>query len=334
MKLDISTWSIVKTLLILISAWVLWQIRDILVLLFLVMILVAALRPTVDWFVARRIPRIAAVTSIMLIIIGGFLVLLSIIIPAIVEQLQFFIFNELPTLIERYSPFYESVTQGQKLLDDVLQQLQQLSGNIVDGVISLFGGLVSALTVLALTFYLLLEEDPLKRAGLELLPVNYRHQVANSLERIGEKLGAWLRGQFILSVIIGVITAVGMGLIGVPAPLAIGLVAGLLEILPIVGPLVAGIVMVAMAATSPDAALVKVTISLVFAVAVQFAENHFLVPNIMRQAIGLSPVVVIIALLIGGQLGGVTGAVIAVPVAAILQVAAEDWSKFKQVKPK
>ncbi|MEK7460663.1 MAG: AI-2E family transporter [Patescibacteria group bacterium] len=328
---EISTWSIVKTILVLVAFWLLWQIRDILALLFVVVILVAGLRPMVQWFVSRRVHRVAAVSIIMLLIVGLMILLLSLVIPAIIEQLQFFILQQLPDIVRHLSPYYESITQGRQLLTELVNQLQKVSGNVVAGVISVFGGLVSALTVLALTFYLLLEEHPLHQI-LKILPATYRDQLALSLERVADKMGGWLRGQLTLSLVVGGATAVAMSLIGVPVPLALGLLAGILEVLPIVGPLIAGVIMVAMAATSPDAALLKISISLAFAVALQFAENQFLVPSIMKQAVGLSPVVVIIALLIGGQLGGIAGAVLAIPLVVIAQVAAQDWPKFKRIK--
>lgn len=331
-SVEISTWTIVKTLFILIAFWLLWQIRDILALLVVVLILVAGLRPSIEWFVTRRVHRVAAVSIIMLLIVGAITLILSLILPAIIDQLQYFILQEFPGIVRRLSPYYESITQGRELLTEIVGQLQKVSGNVFSGVISIFGGLLSALTVLALTFYLLLEEHPLRQV-LHVLPATYRDQLAVSIERVSDKMGGWLRGQFLLSVIVGALTALAMSLIGVPVPLALGLLAGLLEILPIVGPLIAGVVMVAMAATSPDAALVKISFSLVFAVILQFAENQFLVPSIMKQAVGLSPVVVIIALLIGSKLGGITGAILAVPLVVILQVAAEDWPKFKRSRP-
>lgn len=332
MQLEVSTWSIIKILLVLLSVWILWQVRDILALLLVVFILVAALKPSVEWLIERKIPRMAAVALLLLLIVGLFTLVLSLIIPAVIEQLQSFFGHQLPDIIDRVNPLYESVSQGQPLIVDIAGQLQQWSGNVLTGVVSFFGGLVSGLTILVLTFYLLLEEHPIRQAGLDLLPPRYRDQVSLSFDRITAKMGAWLRGQFLLSVIIGLVTALGMWLIGVPAPLAIGLLAGLLEILPIVGPLISGIVMVLLAATSPEGALLKVTLSIVFAGLVQFLEAQILVPSVMRQAIGLSPVIVILALLVGAQLGGITGAIIAVPLAAIIQVANEDWPKFKAAR--
>lgn len=331
-RLEISTWSIIKIILVLAGFWLLWQVHTILTLLFLVFILVSALRPTVHWFTQRGVPRLAAVAILTLLIIGSLLLVLSLIVPAVIDQLQELILVRFPGLINELSPYYASVTQGKTLLTDLGTQLQHISGNLLAGVISFFGGLVSAVTIVVITFYLLLDENPIQNAGLGLVPAGYRDQVINSFERITTKLGAWLRGQFILSVAVAVTTTIGMALIGVPAPLAIGLLAGLLEIVPIVGPLLSGVVMVLMAATSTEAVLLKVSLSVIFAIAQQFLENHFLVPNVMKQAIGLSPVIVILALLVGAKLDGITGAIIAIPFAAVIQVAAQDWPKFRAVR--
>lgn len=331
-QLELSTWSIVKTFLILGAAYILWQIFDILGLLFVVFILVAALAPTIRWFVKKGLPRVLAVTIVMLLILVGLVALLALVVPALVIQLQLFLTDQFPGLVTILAPYYESLTEGREILSQIVDQLQNLSGNVLTGIASIFGGLVSALTVLVLTFYLLLEEHPIREAGVNLFPPQYRTQIAKSFERITRKLGAWLRGQFTLSIIVGLLTALAMTVIGVPAPLAIGILAGVLEIIPIVGPLIAGVVMLLMAAISPEAALLKVVFSLVYFVFLQVIEGQVLVPKVMQKAIGLSPVIVILALLVGAKLAGITGAILAIPLAAILQVVAQDWPKFQSPK--
>lgn len=331
-QLELSTWSIVKVLFVLVAAYILWQILDIVGLLFVVFILVAALAPTIEWFVKIGVPRVLAVTIVMLLILVGLVAILALVIPELVFQLQVFLTDQFPGLVTTLAPYYESLTEGREILSQLVSQLQNLSGNVLTGIASIFGGLVSALTVLVLTFYLLLEEHPIREAGVNLFPPHHRTQIAKSFERITRKLGAWLRGQFTLSIIVGLLTALAMTLIGVPAPLAIGVLAGVLEIIPIVGPLVAGVVMLLMAAISPEAALFKVVLSLVYFVLLQVIEGQILVPKVMQKAIGISPVVIIIALLVGAKLAGVTGAILAIPLAAVLQVAAQDWPKFQNSK--
>lgn len=332
MRLELSTWSIVKVVLVLLGFWVLFQIGQVLEILFVVLILVAALGPAVQTLRKWQVPRTVAVTVVTLALLLGGGAVLALIIPALVHELQVFIGAQFPALVDRITPYYETVARGESLLVDLVSQLQKLSGNIASGIITIFGGVISALTVLALTFYFLLEEHPLTQAGVNLWPVRHREQISKSLQRIMNKLGAWLRGQFLLSLIVGGTTAIALSLIGVSSPLAIGVLAGLLEIVPIIGPLVTGVIMVLMALISPEAVLLKVSLTLGFFIVLQLLEGQILVPNIMKQAIGLSPFLVIVALLIGSQLGGVGGAILAIPVVAILQVIAQDWQKFRNAK--
>lgn len=329
MKIEVSTWSIVKTILILIIFWFLFQIRSIIELLFIVMILVAALGPAVAWLRARHVPRPVAVTLVMVAVFVFLSLLLAFIIPNLANEIKVFTANQFPALVDRLGPFIELISKSEKLLANLTESLQKIGGNILTGIISLFGGLVSALTVFALTFYFLIEEDPLRQAGINLWPVKYRDQISKSLERIMDKLGAWVRGQFLLSVFVGSLTTLGLSLIGVPAPLALGVLAGLLEVIPIVGPLIAGTAMVIMALMSPEAVLLKVSLTVGFYILLQLVEAQILVPNVMRSAIGLSPFLVIVALLIGNQLDGIAGAILAIPLTAILQVIAQDWPKFR-----
>lgn len=332
MKIELTTWSIIKVILIGFGFWLLIQTLNIIALLFVVLILVAALAPSVAWLRVRSIPRPAAVTVVMLAVISLIGLILASIIPALVAELTTFLSSEFPALVSKFAPYLATVTHSEQLLNNLVGQLQQFSGNIFTGVISIFGGIVSALTVLALTFYFLLEEHPIKQAGINLWPAKHRDQIGKSIQRIMDKLGAWLRGQFLLSLIVGGLTAIVLSLISVPSPLALGVLAGILEIVPIIGPFVTGIVMVVMAAISPEDAALKIGLTLGFFVILQVVEGQFLVPNVMRQAIGISPFLVIIALLIGSQLGGIPGAILAVPLAAMIQVVAQDWPKFRNAK--
>ena len=331
-KFELSTWSIVKTIVILLSFWLLWEIRTIVVLLFIVFILVATLAPAVDWFQNQRVPRPLGVSLVMLAVLISLSLMLAAIVPALVHQLQLFVVEQFPALVDRLTPYYQSITEGRELLVDAVRQLQKLSGGLILGIANLFGGLLSAITVLVLTFYLLLEKHPLQEAGIGLFPLAHREQVVASLEQVTNKLGAWLRGQLVLSLTVGLITGIAMWAIGIPAPLALGVIAGLLEIIPIVGPLITGILILLMAVISPTGVLVKLTLGLIFFIVLQILEGQILVPKIMHKAIGLSPVLVIVALLIGSQIGGIPGAILAIPVVTILQVIAKDWSQFKSLK--
>jgi predicted PurR-regulated permease PerM len=176
-------------------------------------------------------------------------------------------------------------------------------------------------TILILTFYMLVESDTIFRRFVRLFPVEQRLRVATVSSDISMKVSAWLGGQLLLGAIIGVTATVGLWLIGVPYYFVLGLIAGIGELIPMVGPLLSAIPAIVVALTvSPGLALATA----VFFLAQQQFENHLLVPKLMERQVGVSAVTVIVALLIGGSLLGIVGALLAVPTAAALQVIIDE----------
>jgi predicted PurR-regulated permease PerM len=180
-----------------------------------------------------------------------------------------------------------------------------------------FTGVLAVLTVLILTFYLLVESDTLFRAFARLFPRVERPRVEEASAEISTKISAWLSGQLILAGTIGGSSAIGLYLLGVPYFYVLALVSAVGEMIPVVGPIFAAVPAILVALTvSPKTALFVI----VFFIAQQQVENHLLVPKVMERQVGVSAVTVIVALLIGGALLGIFGALLAVPTAAILQV--------------
>jgi predicted PurR-regulated permease PerM len=156
---------------------------------------------------------------------------------------------------------------------------------------------------------------------VRLFPHMRRARVEDACRRVTSKISAWLGGQVLLALIIGSTAALGLFLLGVPFFYVLALIAGIGEIIPIVGPILSAVPAIAVAlSVSPTLALGVIA----FFFAQQQLENHILVPKIMQRQVGISAVTVIIALLIGGSLLGIVGAILAVPTAAILQVLFEE----------
>jgi predicted PurR-regulated permease PerM len=143
------------------------------------------------------------------------------------------------------------------------------------------------------------------------------------IDGITHKMGSWLRGQLLLMLVVGVLVAIGMAILGVPYALLLGVWAGITEFFPAIGPILGGLPGVILAFTTLG--LVKGIIALVIYIVIQQLENHILVPRIMGKALGLSPVVIILSLLIGGQLLGFIGLIVAIPIAAVVSVIWEVW---------
>jgi predicted PurR-regulated permease PerM len=194
-------------------------------------------------------------------------------------------------------------------------------GAVVAAIWGFVGGIFGLVAILILAFYLLLDGDNLVRLFVRLFPPAERPRVEDACRRVTHKVSAWLGGQLLLGGIIGTTAAVGLFLMGVPYFYVLALIAGIGEMIPIVGPLLAAVPAVAIGFSVSPALALGVA---VFFVLQQQVENHVLVPKIMERQVGVSAVAVIVALLLGGTLLGIVGAILAVPTVAVLQVLFEE----------
>jgi predicted PurR-regulated permease PerM len=194
-------------------------------------------------------------------------------------------------------------------------------GTMLIAISSLIGGVFGAITILILSFYLLIEAQTMFDYLIRFVPAAHRAGVATAAREAVGKVSAWLRAQFVLAGVMGTFAAVGLWWLGVPYFYVIALVAAIGETIPVIGPIIGGITAVAVALTV--SAKLAVTVGIYFLILHQL-EANVLVPKIMERRVGVSPVAVIIALLIGGELYGLIGAILAIPTAAILSVAIEE----------
>jgi predicted PurR-regulated permease PerM len=203
----------------------------------------------------------------------------------------------------------------------------QLLGTILGTVSGILGVLITLVTVVILTFYFLVEGDALVAFWLRLLPLDRRDRARATIAGIAEKVSAWMIGQLILCAVIGASAGVAVALLGVPYPYVLAIVAGVGELIPYAGPLVAGIIATALATLTVSWHVGLATA--VYFVVQQLAENNFIQPKIMSEQVGLGAATIVVAVLIGGALLGVVGAVLAVPTAAIVQVAMYEATEHR-----
>jgi predicted PurR-regulated permease PerM len=314
-------------------AWFVRQILDIMILLLVSAILASGIAPIVEWFEGWRLPRsmrIGRGGAILLLYLGivaaaglvGSLVFL----PAVNEGRRFV--QRLPQELQIIRHWLAQLQHDHSWLPDLsgmLQRLPQELGTLgarygltaAAVVFSFFGGIAAAIAVLVFTYYMLISGQQIKNAFLALLPPAERPRGALVLARIGTKFGAWFRGQFLLTLITSVVVAVFMAAVGMPYAFLLGIVTGLGELVPVLGLWIGAVISVLVALAQPTWRLFA-TIAF-FTVYMNF-EPHILVPRIMFRAVGLSPLLVIFALLSGIKLAGIIGGLLAVPVAAALQV--------------
>jgi predicted PurR-regulated permease PerM len=314
-------------------AWTLFLARDALLIVYISAVVAIGLSPLVETaeqritFRSDRIPRWAAILGIYLSIIGILIGVGLLIIPPLVDQAQAF-WAAMPALVERGRQWLLQwgVLAPGTSTTDVIRQAPVGGGDAVGTVVAavwgFIGGIFGAVTILILSFYMLADSSQITRAFVRLFPRAERARVQDACNRVTTKVSAWLGGQLLLAGIIGTTAAIGLWLLGVPYFYVLALIAGIGEMIPVVGPFLAAIPAVAVAlSVSPPLAL---GVALFFFVQQQL-ENHVLVPKVMARQVGVSPVIVIVSLLIGGSLLGIVGAILAVPTAAILQVMFEEW---------
>lgn len=308
-KVEISHRTIIFTLLLLAGLWLLLQIRDILFLLFISFILMSALRPIVEWLEYRRIPRLLAIFVLYALVFGVIGVTIAGMIPTLAIQ-SGKLFTEIPIFLDRMFPY---VTLDMQSLS---QQIAPVGENLVKVTVGVFSNIVTLLTVLTFTFYFLLERGNLKAILSGLLGGAVGDRVFSVLLRVEKRLGAWVLGELMLMLCIGTLVYVGLFFLRVDFALPLAIIAGMLEIVPTIGPILSAVPAVLVAfAHSPVLALTVIALYIV----VQQVENNIVVPLVMRKSVGLPPILTILALMIGGRFAGVTGAILAVPVLLTIQ---------------
>lgn len=314
-----------------VALWALYLIRSQLLLIYVCILFATGLSPLVRWIERRRasgrrrLPRPAAILIIYATVIGIIVGIGFAVVPPLIEQSQA-LWKDLPNRIDQIQARLVSwgLIAPTASYQDLLKQAPGGNDavNIVLGTVWGFvGGLLGLVTILLLTFYLLVESQSIFNFFVRLFPRHRRQQVSDVSALVTNKVSAWLGGQLLLGFIIGATTAIGLGLMGVPYFFVLALIAGVGEMIPMVGPLLSAIPAIAVAFTvSPGLAL---GVAIFFLVQQQL-ENAVLVPKLMGETVGLSAVTVILSLLIGGELLGFVGALLAVPTAAIIQVLFEE----------
>ncbi|MBI2020355.1 AI-2E family transporter [Candidatus Daviesbacteria bacterium] len=319
-KIDISHRTIIFVTIFLIGLWLLYLIRDLILILFVGLILMSALNPLVNLFARVKIPRSLGIAITYIIIIGIISGMLAIILPPLVEQTT--------RLVVAMPPVIGQVFNITGIDKSIFQsQLADLSTNLFSITLSIFDNILTLIFLLVLTFYLLLERDNLEnRAAILLLGREAR--MKQLITKIEEKLGAWLRGQMLLSLIIGLVTYIGLLALNIPYALSLAVIAAILEVIPVIGPIIAALPAIVVALTiSPILGLGVTAMYFV----IQQLENHLIVPQVMKRAVGLNPLVVILAIAIGSRLLGIAGALLAVPIAVVLQIVVTEIIEERKI---
>lgn len=328
---NISTAAIVKVVIFALIILFLYLIKEVIMIIFVSLVLASAFDPWVDWFQRRKIPRGLAVLIIYIILFGVISLAFILVVPPVTR--------EFTQLTQHFPDYYQKITgwignfqssynielnSAEQLQSGIGQFGQSLTGtlsSVLNAVMGVFGGIVSIILVLVITFYLIVQETAMKGFIQSLAPAQYQPYLTRLYNRIQEKMGLWLRGQIVLSFVIFALTFIGLTILGMPYALVLAFLAGILEIVPFIGPLLSAIPAAFFGFLHSPFTGLSVIILYIF---IQQLENHLIVPKVMSKAVGMNALVVILVILIGAKLSGVVGALLAVPVATGLSVFLKD----------
>ncbi len=333
-----STKIILKIVLVVLGLGFLYVIRDVLALFFVSVLIAAAIDPAVSLLQKTKLPRsvsVLVVYVLLLIIIGT---IISFLVPALIEQFNEFT-KALPNYLDRLGEFLTGlrifgeahglVFNQQQIFENISKNIGQSSSGIFSTTVGIFTGAISFVAILSMAFYMSVKEDGMENFLNTITPKKYQKQTIILAEKIKDKIGLWMAGQLLLAVIIFILDYLFLLFLGVPYALVLAIIGGVLEIIPYFGPIISTVIGVTIALfVSP----LKGFFVLLGYIVIQQLENNILVPQIMKKAVGLNPLVVILSLLIGMKLAGTIGAVLAVPVATAIGVVAKDLldGKLKQ----
>ncbi len=315
----------------------LYLIRDIFWILFVAFILTSALNPLVRYLEKRGLSGSTIIFMLLAVMIVLTAVFALVLIPPIAQEMQR-ISGILPTVLDQN--IYDKLGLGQWISFDKFQGLYQQSVNsafswvrsvslgLVQFGIGLLGAFIAAITIIALTFYLLLDHDKIVIFLVKLFPKQYGDFVERLILKTESRLGTWMHGQSIVMLIMGSLTYLGLMLLGVNSALAIALIACLLELVPFAGPALTAIPALLVASSSQSTFQIFGVAGLFFVL--QQVEGNLVVPKIMNKAIGLHPIIVILAVTIGAHQGGPLGALLAIPLATVAFVFYQEWMDARQ----
>ncbi len=335
--ITISLSTIIKTVLVLGLLWLVFLLKNLVLVLLTSVVIAAAVEPMVRWFSQYRIPRVLAVLIIYVLTFGVVVVLLPFFLFPIIGDLV-----ELSaTLPERLGgiPEWISAQGGSSLLssgfdslalNDFLVSLQGSFSNLPKGFVQAtslaFGGFFSFVLIVVISFYLAVQ-----RHGIEIFlrlvtPIKQESYILDLWSRAQRKIGYWMQGQLVLGLVIGVLVFLGLTILQVRYALVLGILAAILELIPFFGPILSAVPAVLLGfSVGPSKGLMV----LGFYIIIQQFENHLIYPLVVNKIVGLPPLVVILALLVGAQLAGFLGLILAVPLATVLMELTNDFAKNK-----
>ena len=367
-NINITPSSIIKGIGLILLILFLFFIKDIVLVVLVAVVIASGLEPLVSFFNKYKISRLPAALISYIAIITIFVSLTFFFVPPVLDEAASFL-TELPKYLESttlWNPLNinnTNIVTSQKVvqtlseginnpnqlivdaqnkiktnvpieglgLGDLIQGIKEISSNVSNGFVKIvsavFGGLLSFVLIVFLSFYLLVQEDGVANFLRLVTPLKHEKYVVGLWKRSQRKIGQWMQGQFLLGVIVAVLLYLGLMILGVKNALLLAVIAGCLEIIPVFGPIISATPAIMMAFVGGGFTSAILVLGLY--IIVQQFESHLIYPLVVKKVVGVSPIVVILALVVGAKLAGFLGVVLSVPMVSALMEFVDDVGKKK-----
>lgn len=320
------------------ALWILWLTRRIVTWAIIAIFLAVALNPVVDAFQRwLRLRRVLAISLTFLLGLASTAGVLLLLVPPLIDAGQQ-LADDAPGYVDRLGNTrlvreldqrYDVIVRLKEFVQEIPNKLGG-AGAAVDVAQSLLSGLLGVLTVLVLTFLFLIYGREFRAHGVALLPADRLDRSQRLLDRMYTSIGGYVAGNLLVSIIAGVAAFIALKIFGVPAAAALAFWVGIADLVPLVGATVGAIPAIAVAFFGGWPIGVGVAI---YFLVYQQVENHFVQPLVMRRTTSLNPLLVLVAVLVGVQLLGVLGALLAIPVASMIKIFLQDWWAHRHPPP-
>lgn len=342
LSVNITTGTILKTILVLAGAWLLYTLSDVVLVIVTAIVIASAIEPAAHWFTQRKVPRVVAVLIVYLAFIAVIFGLFYFFVPVFL--------SEVATLVASLSASMDAFTRGPgeyvpilgaaeqtgipiaDLVEGTRAMVTEFSSNAFSAASSVFGGVMSMILILVFSFYFAMQERGIEEFLAIVTPAKHEQYVIGLWRRSQRKIGLWMQGQLLLGVVVGVLVFLLLTIIGIKHALVLAVIAGVFEIIPVFGPTLSAIPAVAIAFSDGGVGLGLLVV--MFYVIIQQFENHLIYPLVVTKVVGVPPLLVVLALIVGAKLAGFLGILLAVPIAAVLQEFVTDLDHRRAPHPK
>jgi predicted PurR-regulated permease PerM len=320
-KIEISAKTIIFAVVLLILLQAVWIVRELIFSFIIAFIVMSAFNPVVTWFEKWRIPRVISTLIVFALTITGIGFLFAWLIPPVVKETTV-LFKNFPEYLKNFE-----LGSDAKLSENLFSQYgTSVTNGAFDFLRSTFSNVIFLISTIFFSFYFLIEEHVIRRFLMKVFDKKNAGAIAETFDKAELRMRAWLWGQLILMLAIGLVTYIGLTVLGVRYALPLAVFAGLLEIVPILGPTLSAIPAFIVTASQNMFSGLSV-IALYFII--QQVENQVLVPVVMRRAVGLNPILTLAALIVGGKLGGILGLLLAIPITLCVETVVSEMANMK-----